>query len=62
MNVFRKKSVEQTLAETGESGHALKRDLTWWDLAIMVWPLPWAQASSPSARRRLPSMPVRRWC
>ena len=35
MNVFRKKSVEQTLAETGESGHALKRDLTWWDLAIM---------------------------
>ena len=35
MNVFRKKSVEQTLAETGESGQALKRDLTWWDLAIM---------------------------
>ena len=25
MNVFRKKSVEQTLAETGESGHALIR-------------------------------------
>lgn len=35
MNVFRKKSVEQTLAETGESGHSLKRNLTWWDLAIM---------------------------
>lgn len=36
MNVFRKKSVEQTIAETGESGHSLKRDLTWWDLAIMA--------------------------
>ena len=35
MNVFRKKSVEQTIAETGESGRSLKRDLTWWDLAIM---------------------------
>lgn len=35
MNVFRKKSVEQTIAEAGESGHSLKRDLTWWDLAIM---------------------------
>ena len=35
MNVLRKKSVEQTLAETEESGHSLKRDLTWWDLAIM---------------------------
>lgn len=35
MNIFRKKSVEQTIAETGESGHSLKRDLTWWDLAIM---------------------------
>ena len=35
MNVLRKKSVEQTLAETGESGRSLKRDLTWWDLAIM---------------------------
>lgn len=35
MNVFRKKSVEQTIAETGESGRFLKRDLTWWDLAIM---------------------------
>lgn len=35
MNVFRKESVEQTIAETGESGHSLKRDLTWWDLAIM---------------------------
>lgn len=35
MNVFRKKSVEQTIAETGESGRSLKRDLTWWDLSIM---------------------------
>lgn len=35
MNVFRKKSVEQTIAETGESGRSLKRDLIWWDLAIM---------------------------
>lgn len=35
MNVFRKKSVEQTITETGESGRSLKRDLTWWDLAIM---------------------------
>lgn len=35
MNVFRKKSVEQTIAETGESGRSLKRDLTWWDLVIM---------------------------
>lgn len=35
MNVFHKKSVEQTIAETGESGRSLKRDLTWWDLAIM---------------------------
>lgn len=35
MNVFRKKSVEQTIAETGESGRSLKCDLTWWDLAIM---------------------------
>ena len=35
MNVLRKKSVEQTLSETEESGHSLKRDLTWWDLAIM---------------------------
>ena len=35
MNVFRKKSVEPTIAETGESGRSLKRDLTWWDLAIM---------------------------
>ena len=35
MNVLRKKSVEQTLAETEESGHSLKRDLTWWDLPIM---------------------------
>ncbi|MBM6700002.1 amino acid permease [Bifidobacterium pullorum subsp. saeculare] len=35
MQLFRTKSVEQTIAETGEEGHALKRDLTWWDLAIM---------------------------
>ena len=35
MQLFRTKSVEQTLAETGEEGHALKRNLTWWDLAIM---------------------------
>ena len=35
MNVLRTKSVEQTLAETGEEGHSLKRNLTWWDLAIM---------------------------
>ena len=35
MNVLSKKSVEQTLAETEESGRSLKRDLTWWDLAIM---------------------------
>lgn len=35
MNVFRTKSVEQTLAETGEEGHALKRNLKWWDLAVM---------------------------
>lgn len=35
MQLFRTKSVEQSLAETGEQGHALKRELTWWDLAIM---------------------------
>ena len=35
MNVFRTKSVEQTLAETGEEGRSLKRTLTWWDLSIM---------------------------
>ena len=35
MNVLRKKSVEETVAETEESGRSLKRDLTWWDLAIM---------------------------
>lgn len=35
MNVLRTKSVEQTLAETGEEGRSLKRNLTWWDLAIM---------------------------
>lgn len=35
MHVFRTKTVEQTLAETGEQGRTLKRNLTWWDLAIM---------------------------
>ncbi|NEG90541.1 amino acid permease [Bifidobacterium aerophilum] len=35
MHVFRTKSVEQTLAETGEEGRSLKRNLTWWDLSIM---------------------------
>ena len=35
MHIFRTKSVEQTLAETGEEGRSLKRTLTWWDLAIM---------------------------
>ena len=29
------KSVEQTIAETGEEGRKLKRNLTWWDLSIM---------------------------
>ncbi len=35
MNLLRKKSVEQTLAETGEEGHSLKRNLSAWDLAVM---------------------------
>ncbi|EFA22812.1 APC family permease [Bifidobacterium gallicum] len=35
MQIFRTKSVEQTLAETEESGHSLKRTLGWWDLAVM---------------------------
>ncbi|MFC5221738.1 amino acid permease [Bifidobacterium leontopitheci] len=35
MHIFRKKSVEQTIAETGEEGRSLKRNLTWWDLSIM---------------------------
>lgn len=35
VQIFRTKSVEQTLAETNESGHALKRNLGWWDLAVM---------------------------
>lgn len=35
MQVFRTKSVEQTIAETGEEGRSLKRNLTWWDLAVM---------------------------
>ena len=36
MELFRKKSVEQTLAETGEEGRSLKRTLSTWDLAIMA--------------------------
>ncbi|MBT1178793.1 amino acid permease [Bifidobacterium vespertilionis] len=35
MHIFRTKSVEQTIAETGEEGRTLKRNLTWWDLSIM---------------------------
>lgn len=35
LHLFRTKSVEQTIAETGEEGHELKRNLKWWDLAIM---------------------------
>lgn len=35
MNLFRTKSVELSLQETSEQGHTLKRNLTWWDLAIM---------------------------
>lgn len=35
MHVFRTKTVEQTLAEIGEEGRSLKRNLTWWDLSIM---------------------------
>ncbi|KFI79305.1 amino acid permease [Bifidobacterium pseudolongum] len=35
MQIFRTKSVEQTIAETNETGHALKRNLGWWDLAVM---------------------------
>ena len=35
MQLFRTKSVEQTIAETGEKGRELKRNLTWWDLSIM---------------------------
>ncbi|RSX54998.1 amino acid permease [Bifidobacterium dolichotidis] len=35
MQIFRTKSVEQTLAETEEEGHKLKRTLGWWDLAVM---------------------------
>ena len=35
MQLFRTKSVEQTLAETGEEGRTLKRNLTWWDLTVM---------------------------
>lgn len=35
MQVFRTKSVEQTIAETNEGGRSLKRTLGWWDLAVM---------------------------
>ncbi|AKV55908.1 amino acid permease [Bifidobacterium actinocoloniiforme DSM 22766] len=35
MHVFRTKTVEQTLAETGEEGRTLKRTLSTWDLAVM---------------------------
>lgn len=35
MNVFRTKTVEQTIAETGEKGRRLKRNLSTWDLAVM---------------------------
>lgn len=35
MQVFRTKSVEQTIAETNEGARALKRTLGWWDLAVM---------------------------
>lgn len=35
MQIFRTKSVEQTIAETNETGHSLKRSLGWWDLAVM---------------------------
>jgi APA family basic amino acid/polyamine antiporter len=35
MQIFRTKSVEQTLAETGESGRKLKRTLNAWDMAVM---------------------------
>ncbi|BDR52419.1 amino acid permease [Bombiscardovia nodaiensis] len=35
MHLFRTKTVEQTLAETGEEGRSLKRTLNTWDLAVM---------------------------
>ncbi|RSX50482.1 amino acid permease [Bifidobacterium callimiconis] len=35
MNLLRTKTVEQTLAETDEADRKLKRNLKWWDLAIM---------------------------
>lgn len=35
MQIFRTKSVEQTIAETQEEGRSLKRNLGWWDLAVM---------------------------
>jgi hypothetical protein len=35
VSIFRTKSVEQTLAETSESGRTLKRTLNAWDMAVM---------------------------
>ncbi|KAA8831136.1 MULTISPECIES: amino acid permease [Bifidobacterium] len=35
MNLLRTKTVEQTIAETDEADRKLKRNLKWWDLAIM---------------------------
>ncbi len=35
VQIFRTKSVEQTIAETQEEGRSLKRNLGWWDLAVM---------------------------
>jgi APA family basic amino acid/polyamine antiporter len=35
MSIFRTKSVEQTLAETAETGRTLKRTLNAWDMAVM---------------------------
>lgn len=35
MNLFRTKSVEQSIADSGEKGRTLKRSLTTWDLMIM---------------------------
>ena len=35
MNLFRTKSIEQSIADSGEKGRTLKRSLTTWDLMIM---------------------------
>lgn len=59
MQLFRTKSVEQTIAETGEEGRKLKRNLTWWDLSIMGVAVAGAPASSRWARRPPPSTPAR---